>query len=216
VEVFLNSEPVTVYPDTLTTQEGEIEGADGICYVCVPNGGIRFPLSDLPQKDDVIDVDYFPEDGAGGAGGSDTLVVVLEDPDSIRMMRQRETTSTYVSDGVHESIVSVPEFRVSTLDPLGVLGSLILARTAWPEVTGSFTTVDSTLRTWKPGDAIDLRSAKRNLYSSQDYWRYGQRRDVRVYVQRVQKRFVSSPGEPSGLLYQVTISFSSVADRQAF
>lgn len=210
-EVFKNGNPVTVFEDTLTTQDGEIEGAENTCFMCLINSGLRFPLNDLPEQGDVIEADYFPEEG-GGEGG---LVIVLEDPDSIRMMRQRESASGYLSSGVHETIVSAPQLRVANLDPLAYLGGIVLDRYAWPELSGSISIADPAIQGWKAGQTFQLSSAKRNLYSAKDFWRYGLRRDPWVHIQGVSKRFTpyeSSEGTVN-FLFEEKIIFSSITGR---
>ena len=216
VKVFKNSTGIDLLPDTLTTQDGEIEGGEGLCFLCILNQGLRFPLSDLPKEGDIIDIDYFPEE-AGGDGG---IIVVMEDPDSIRMMRNRESTTGFVSDGVHEHIISAPQLRVRNLDPLAFLGSLVLDRLAWPEIRGQFTVSTMQAVGWRPGQSVILQSSKRNLFSSRTLWREGRLTDVRVHVQSVTKKFIpyTIPVETPGggtekWLFQETVTFSSVPQR---
>ncbi len=214
-EVFLNATKIDLLPDTLTTQDGEIVGGESLCFLCILNQGLRFPLSDLPEEGDIIDIDYFPEE-AGGDGG---LVVVMEDPDSIRMMRNRESVTGFISDGVHEHIISAPQLRVRNLDPLAFLGALTLDRLAWPEIRGSFTTVHDAVNGWLPGMSVILSSAKRNLFSSRALWREGRLTDVVVHVQSVSKTYSPTREPPTGLELYIremdTVTFSSVPQRGA-
>ncbi len=215
-KVFKNATEIDLLPDTLTTQDGEIVGGEELCFLCILNQGLRFPLSDLPEEGDIIDIDYFPEE-AGGDGG---IIVVMEDPDSIRMMRNRESTTGFVSDGVHEHIISAPQLRVRNLDPLAFLGSLVLDRLAWPEIRGQFTVSAMPSVGWRPGQSVVLQSSKRNLFSSRILWREGRLTDVRVHVQNVAKKFIpyTIPLETPGggtekFLFQETVTFSSIPQR---
>lgn len=206
-----NGVPVTLFEDTLTTQDGEIEAAEGTCFFCLINAGLRFPINDLPADGDLIVADYFPEEGGGSSG----LVIVLEDADSIRMMRQRESSVGFLSDGVHETLVSLPEFRVRSLDPLALLGGIVLSRSAWPEIGGSFTVVDPEVTGWRSGQAFTLKSSKRNLFSSRSFWRSGIRKDIFVYIQSVSKSFkpYDTGGGVTGYLLQEKVDFSSIPAR---
>ena len=212
-KVLIDGLEVTSEIDTLTTQEGEIEGSRDLCFFCIINAGLRFPLNFLPEDGAIVQVEYFPEEGGGDSG----LIVVVEDPDSIRMMRQRESVGSFLSDGIHESLVSVPELRVTNLDPLGFLGGLMLDRGAWPEIKGSWETSDTALVGFRPGQSVTLSSSNRNLFSSREYWRRGIKEDIVVHIQSVSKKFVPY-NTASGVDMLVTehVEFSSIPARLAF
>jgi len=211
-EVFLNDAPINVLPDPLTSQQGELEGPPGTCFVCILNAGVRFNLGDVPEEGDELIFDYYPEDG-GDSGG---IIVVMEDPDSIRMLTQRESSDGYLSDGVHEVVVSVPDLRAKTLDPLSFIGGIVLDRQAWPEIRGEFTTYDLDLRNWRAGQSVTLKSVNRDVFSDRLYWRTGQKDPVKVYVSQVSKSFKPAKMDPVGdtLLFEVKINFNSVPARK--
>lgn len=211
-EVFLNGESVTVYEDPLTTQIGELTGGgDNVAFWCVINGGIRFPEDNIPELGDQIEATYFPEEG----GGADGIVLTLEDPDSIRMMRNREYTSGYHSDGVHEATLSVPDMRVASLDPLAFLGGIVLDRQAWPEISAEFVVSDPSFVGWKPGQVVRLSSSKRNLYSARHFWRTGARSSIEMHVQQVQKKYLPYQKDDLsiGTLIEERVSLSSIPAR---
>ena len=211
-KVLIDGIEVTSELDTLTTQQGEIEGSRDLCFFCIINAGLRFPLNFLPEEGAIVQAEYFPEEGGGDSG----LIVVVEDPDSIRMMRQRESVGSFISDGVHESLVSVPELRVTNLDPLGFLGGLMLDRGAWPEIRGSWESSDTALVGFRPGQSVTLSSSNRNLFSSREYWRRGIKEDILVHVQSVSKKFTPY-NTASGVDMLVTehVEFSSISARLA-
>ena len=226
-EVFVDDEPVLVFEDPLTTQIGELEGAGGTCFFCLVNSGLRFPLNAIPPEGSIVRAEYFPEQGGGDGGGGEDggIVVVVEDPDSIRMMRQRESvasigtepTTAYASNGVHEAVISAPELRAATLDPLAFLGGILLNRSAWPELKLDFETSDPAVRGWRAGQAVRVSSTKRNLFSARDYWRTGQKRDILFYVKTAQKKFIPYKKADSsiGTLFEEKVTLSTIPTRLA-
>jgi hypothetical protein len=207
-KVILNDEELAVHLDPLTTQVGELEGGDdGSCFVCLLNQGLRFSLNNIPEEGAQIEAEYYPEEAGGDGGG---LVLVLEDPDSIRMMRQRESAAGYLSSGVHEAVLSVPEMRVATLDPLSFLGGIVLDRSAWPEISGSFKVHNPDVQGWQAGQVVTLKSAKRNLFHPRAFWRQGIKQDVQVHIQTVSKRFHPYPPGAVGYLYEEAVNFSTI------
>jgi hypothetical protein len=186
--------------DPLTTREGDLNGSDGECFVCILNSGIRFPDNHLPEPGSNVDVTYEPVAG--------DKVITLEEPDSIRMMRSRESGGTGGPvDGVYERVLSMPDFRVESLDVISAFGMLMLDRLAWPVISGQFETID--VEGWKPGQTIVLKSEKRDLYDIKAYWKTGRKQDLRVYIQSVSRQYINTN---LGVKEKSVITFSSLAN----
>lgn len=199
VEVSLSAggtgDPVslTTREDPIMQAEGELEGSADVVYICIINSGIRFPLSSIPPSGDVIHVVYLPTQG--------DQVEVIEDPDSIRMMKAREG-----GDGVHEHIISLPDYRVRDTSPIIGLAELVLDRMAWPVVSGTFKTL---VGGWRAGQSFVIASDNRALFDYKSFWKLGRRQNPTVYVQSVSKRFI--PRGATTYLVENTVEFSNIA-----
>jgi len=160
---------------------------------CVFNWGVRFPTVDLPAAGDLVEVDYryvIPE-----------RVFVYFDPDSIDEMARREG-----SDGHHEIMISLPDYRVSTIDPIKFYAEMVLMRNAWPILTGSFETF---LRGWRSGQFFYLKSNVRDIYDVAHWVKTGrgEKVPVRVWVEQVRKKIVNLD-EPEAIV-RTSVDFSS-------
>lgn len=124
-----------------------IDGAEGEAYVCVWNVGVRFPLDDLPEEGDIVRVIYAYE--------RQQQVLESRNLTSIAVIGARED-----SDGIHERCISLPELRATTLQSAKNYTEMLLARAAWPILTGSFQTY---VTGWEPGQKFELSSATREI-----------------------------------------------------
>lgn len=182
--------------DPLTTREGDIKGSANECYVCILNSGIRFPEDFTPEVGSNVDVEYSPIAG--------DLVIPIEDVDSIRMMRSRESGGSGPTDGVYERVLSLPEFRVESIDTVTAYGLLMLDRLAWPVMTGQFQTM--AVEGWKPGQYFTLSSAKRDLYDYKTFWRTGKKVNPKMYVQSISREYKNIKGDAVLEITDVTFS----------
>jgi len=185
-ERILELDPLDGRPET-------IQGVPGRAYICVFNWGVRFPTVDLPSAGDLVEVDYryvIPE-----------RVFVYFDPDSIDEMARREG-----SDGHHEIMISLPDYRVSTLDPIKFYAEMILRRNAWPILTGSLETF---LRGWRSGQFFYVQSAVRDIFDVAHWVKTGrgEKVPVRVWVEQVRKKIVSLAGAKA--VIRTSVDFSS-------
>lgn len=189
-----------VHLDPLTTRDGDLSGSEGECFVCILNSGIRFPEDHPLEPGSNVDVNYAPVAG--------DQVITLEDTDSMRMMMSRESGGRGPTDGVYERVLSLPEFRVESVETISAYGMLLLDRIAWPVITGQFQTIS--VEGWKPGQTFVISSPKRDLYDHKEYWKTGRKVDPRVYVQTVARRYV--PTREGIITEMTTVNFSSLAN----
>lgn len=185
----------TLIDDPLDGSDESITGVEGTAYLCTFNWGIRFPTSDLPQSGDLVKSTYSPEDVE--------RVMVVFDEDSIEEFSRREGT-----DGKHYAVISVSDFRVSSEDPVLMLGKLILSRKAWPVITGNFTIRTTNYGEWAPGQTFTVISTKRDIFDIKTWVssNYVTKNPMRVWIVSVKRRF-----EPtlSGIIEVDEIEFSS-------
>lgn len=199
VEREVELDPLDGSPDSIT-------GVPGRAYVCLFNVGLRFPTSDLPGKGDTIKAEY--------KYVLEPRIFVVEDEDSQTEMARREKHLEggveQSTSGVHEAVISLPDFRVSSLDPVEFFGELTLDREAWPLVTGSFTTF---LDGWRAGQYFKITSSNRDIFDiptwvkSSGYPDDGTKDPLPVWVTGVTKAIVAQ--ETGGYRIRSEVEFSS-------
>jgi hypothetical protein len=169
---------------------------------CTVNKGLRFPTSDIPENGSNVSTIFNPAKGE--------QVRTVSDPDSIAMMAAREG-----STGIYEYVMSIPEYRVEDANPIIFMGQLILARHAWPILSGSFETM--TIQGWRAGQYFTVNSPKRDIYDYKVYQKQGIKQDPTVYVQTVTKEVNMVRGDDGLTSYLIrnTIAFSTVISEQA-
>jgi len=186
--------------DSLESDTGTILGTCGEIYVCLINQGVRLPINCLPEVNDWITATYNPVRGQEGE-----LVFIVEDRDSQRMIREREGGA---STGIYEHMVSMPDVRVESPDPIEAYGNILLNRMAWPQVEGVF--ASQQLTNWKAGQTFTLTSSKRDLYDEKVYWKSGKvtKTSIRMWVQSVTKHIlmVDSITGTTSLLANITFT----------
>ena len=117
------------------------------CFVCLDNRGVRFAPGHIPTLGDTIDIDYkFLND----------KVIVVEDPDSIDFVKQREGPP---STGIYESVINAPDLIDVTDESVAAFGELILNRQANPREKGAFSVYGAG---WQAGQVFILESARRH------------------------------------------------------
>jgi len=168
--------------DPLDGSPSSVTGVPGVAYLCTFNWGVRFPTSDMPGPGDTVRVDYHPE--------IPDRVVVVMDEDSIRECARRES-----SDGRHEMYMSASDYRVSDELPILRLGEMILARTAWPVISGSMVLRTQDYGAWKPGQWFTIYSADRDIYDVRAWVKsnYTTKMPQRVWVTEVTRKFEVHP-----------------------
>src|SRR5574337_239927 len=181
--------------DPLSTREGDITGSPGQAFVCILNVGVRFPTSDIPDAGSNVDISYPPL--------ATDQVLPVEEPASIRMMKNRESGGPGPTDGVYENTLSVPDFRVDNVSTVAAYGLFVLDRLAWPVISGQFDTM--TTEGWKPGQTFTITSSKRDVYDHKTYWTTGAKIPPRMYIQSVTRKFANIDG---GVIEIDTVSFS--------
>jgi len=154
--------------------------------VCLDNWGVRIPSNLTPPGNGVpvnITYNYAYEP-----------VVVVEDPDSIALMRQRENTATAPSDGRHMFKFNVPDMRVDSEETIYEYGLLLLRRYAKPILTVRFS---SWFQGWRAGQNFHVYSSPtmRNV-------------DAQVFIKSVSKRILKSSDGQARLFYDVTATNS--------
>lgn len=195
-----------IEPDPLTTVQGTLKGPAGTAYLCILNWGIRFPLDDEGvvrlETNEVVEIVTTPM--------RDDIVYVVEDIDSQKMMADREGLTWGVNAaGIYEHVISLGDVRLPSPEAAEQYGDLLLQRSAWPEVTGTFIT--QVLGGWKAGQYFTLSSSKRDLYDAETYWKDAVKVDIGVWAQTVTKR-VLGPDRGSGTVIMETIvEFANVA-----
>ncbi len=185
--VTVDGTPRTVVIDPLDGAQVTLDGKEGLAYICTFNMGLRFPLTDLPTAGQAIAITYHSE--------LPDRISMFEDKASIDFFADREsygTASVNQSSGVHSFMVSVPNVKVTSIDPIEAMGEYLLARYAWPLRSGSFTTYS--LTGWKSGQYFNLTSdsAHRDIYDYESYWKSGDdetKNPVVMYVHQVRKTF---------------------------
>lgn len=182
--------------DPLDNDDATLKGTPGTVAICILNWGIRFPLEDLPEAGELVEMVYNPVRPGD-------IVYMVEDPDSQAMMREREGAG---SDGVYEHMVSLPDVRVESEEPIEAYGRILLDRIAWPEVTGSFKS--QLITNWRAGQSFVITSSKRDLYDARAFWKEGVRDSTRVWVQSVSKR-VLGQNISGPIIMEATIQFAN-------
>lgn len=175
-----------------TAGDGNAEA--NTAFVCVDNWGVRLP-------DGVA--------APGGTGDANEIpirieyngmyepVVVVEDPESIAYMRERENTAIAPSDGRHEFKFQIPELRVDSEDVIIDYGNLLLARYAMPVINASF---KSWTQGWRAGQSLRIRSTRYNLDPGGE--------GVQFYVHSVKKSILISNHLMNVLKYDIDCSTS--------
>jgi len=181
--------------DPLDGAQETIDGNEGEVLICTFNMGARFPLTDLPQQ--AFTVYYYPE--------LPDRISMYEDIDSIRYFASVEGTS-----GVHEFLISVPDMKVESIDPIAAMGEYMLRRYAWPLITGSFVTYE--IHGWKHGQMFRLHSTDRDIYDIPTYAKTGAKRDPLMFVVSVSRTYhpIRDPesGDPT-IMAKETVTFSN-------
>jgi len=171
-----------VIADPLDGAAATLEGKSGQAYICCFNMGLRFPLADLPTAGDIIKIGYHSE--------LPDRISMFEDRASIDFFADRESfgaEDVNQSSGVHSFMISIPDVRVTSIDPIEEMGEYLLRRYAWPARSGSLMTF--TLTGWKPGQYFYLTSDSRDLYDYETYAKTDIKESLTMYVHQVVKTF---------------------------
>lgn len=165
----------TMKTDVADGRPDENTGGANDSFICFDNMGMRWNVA--PAAGDAIEATFkFKYD----------TVTVVEDAAAQTEMAAREG-----GDGIHEFVVNDPGLTAPTIDPANARGQILLAKYAWPIITGAF---GSFVRGWRPGQNFMLRSTRR----FKD--RLGAAIDARMYVHSVEKTIVNHPAGGSPLL----------------
>lgn len=196
-EVYTSADGETWYRrvvelDPLDGSQETLRGLPDRAYLCLVNWGVRFPTAEPPPG--------FEGEPGGEYGPPkhvkvryryvrEPIVVTFMDRDSINEMALRTGT-----DGRFEVMISLPDYRVETLDVIKFYGELMLARDAWPKVSGSFRTFMSG---WRAGQYFTIKSTLRDIYDIKRWAKSGHtvKAPVPVYVESVRRSFVMIDGE---------------------
>jgi len=89
----------------------------------------------------------------------------------------------------------LPEFRVKEIDPIEFYARLLLERRAWPQLSGSFTTMR--ILGWQPGQFFFLKSDVRDIFDVKKWVKSGWevKEPLKVWVHKVTKRLKPLRGE---------------------
>jgi len=200
-DVRVDGVPKTVAEDPLDGSSESMEGESGYAYVCVFNWGVRFPTGEIPPADAVVEFDFYYE--------RPDQIQIFFDHDSIREMSRREGDK---SNGEHHVMVSLPDYRVSTADTLEFYGMMVLREQAWPELRGSFTTVQ--VKGWRSNQHFEITSDVRDIYDIPTWvksgWADEGKKPAEVHVLSVKKRIVQTKG---GTKLETTVEFSNKKGR---
>lgn len=177
---------------------------------CVLNIGCRFGTSFIPENNSLIKVQYYPVEGQGGE-----KVQIFIDRESIRMMANREGSW---SSGIYQHVENLTHVRVDNENAITAIGTLLLERYAWPQITGR---MSSYLNGWHSGqffwivsgtvdDAKIITTAgQRDLYDQEVFWKNNKKQAIKCYVQGVTKSIVDAvPG--GNTVMRTDITFSNV------
>ncbi len=165
-----------------------VDGTTGDAYVCIWNMGIRFPGVDLPEDGDIIRVSYPFE--------RRDQVLESRDLTSIAVMAAREST-----DGIHEKVISLPALHAVSLRSATDYAEMLLARGAWPSITGSFQTYTTG---WEPGQEFTISSAVRSITDPRP-----DVGDLRVWVSRVIKTITAVEDDGGTFKIHHEVDFTS-------
>lgn len=124
-----------------------LQGIPDTVNICLWNQGIRFPLVDIPADGDIIRVRYPFE--------RQQQILEVRDLTSIGVIAAREGT-----DGIHQKVINIPELRAVSLVSAINYARMLLARGAWPVLTGSFQTY---VTGWQPRQKFTIGSAVRDI-----------------------------------------------------
>lgn len=185
------SSPRIVKLDPLDGTQESMIGKPGEAYLCIFNMGVRFPESDLPESGAPFYVYYNPE--------LPDQITMFEDTHSIRFFARREDSS-----GIHEFVLSAPELRAESIDPIVAIGEYTLARWAWPTITGKLSTYEIT--GWLPGQSFQVHWASKDLYDYKTYEKTGKKVNLTVYVHKVKKTYKRVRDDDTGLTMTLTLS----------
>lgn len=197
-------DPLSADTGTLTTDCSE---DPDIVYLCILNVGVRFPICQDTgvvqlEPGEVVEITTTPM--------RDDIIFMVEDIDSQQMMADREGVTWNVNGGgIFEHVESLGDVRLGSQEAAEAYGQILLNQTAWPEITGTFTTQQ--IHGWKAGQTFDLSSSKRDLFDAQTYWESGEvtKIDIPVWVQQVTKRVLQVEG--STTIFQNEIEFANRA-----
>lgn len=184
--VLVGTAPQSIKLDSLSSMPGDGKSEANTAYLCVANWGLRFPDgSPAPPSGTNVSITY---------SYAYEPVVVVEDPDSIAAMAQRENAAGAPSDGRHMFKFSVPELRVADESIIWDYGQLLLRRYAYPIVTVKFSTW---MQGWAAGQNFLITSApdRRNI-------------NTRLFVKSVTKRILKSSDGEARFVYDVVATNS--------
>lgn len=198
----------TVIEDPLQTREGAITGEPNTSYFCVFNIGCRFGTENIPVVNSLINVRYFPTEG------EELSVQVFIDHESIRMMQNREGVW---SSGIYQHVENLSHVRVDNENAIVAIGTLLLKRYAWPQITGRFVTYTAGWRSgqffWLVSGTVDdakniTTAGERELYDQEAYWKSGQvvKKAIKCFVQGVTKAIVYTENGATTMRTDVTFS----------
>ncbi|MCK9468415.1 MAG: hypothetical protein M0Q49_03265 [Porticoccaceae bacterium] len=177
LEVTVNGVPYNVLLDTVDGQAGDGTGGPGEVFLCIDNWGVRFPEGHQPSEGIPVEIDY---------NYANEVVVMVEDPESIAIMAEREHIEGAPSDGVHELKFEIPSLRVESSQTIWEYGQLLLARYAKLVWAYRFS---SHYQGWRAGQNTRIVSAARGV-------------DHRLYVTGVTKT-IRTQVEQSLFEYQI-------------
>ncbi len=168
--------PTTIYTKTPGAGEKSLlhEATDGVpgdsktddvCYVCLPNFGIRFnPDSpQFPPAGSKIEATYQPLTSADA-------VTIRQDYDSIADMKARESYGAFVSSGVYEEVIDAGDLHNVSQDAVNARGDLIMLQRK-RKYGGSCRFIGTV--GWKSGQYLTITSTKRlggALSAGKTFW----------------------------------------------
>ncbi len=165
-----------------------LDGYVGEAYICLWNVGIRFPLDDLPLDGSIVRVIYPFE--------RREQVLESRNLSSIAVMAGREGT-----DGIHEKAINLPALHAVSLQSATDYAEMLLARGAWPSITGSFQTYTTG---WEPGQEFTISSAVRSITDPRP-----DVGDLRVWVSRVIKTITAVEDDDGAFKIHHEVDFTS-------
>ena len=136
-------------------------GVAGSVYISVANSTIRFPGADPLQEGELVRARYHVR--------RTDAVLISRNETAMAALAARDGT-----DGVREKRMDMPALQASDLTSAMAYADMLLARGAWPAISGSF---GSYVEGWLPAQGFTVSSTVRGI------------QDTDVWVTKVTKRY---------------------------
>ena len=126
-------------------------GSAGEVYISITNSTIRFPTADPLLEGEIVRARYYVR--------RTDAVLVSRDLTSIAAVAAIDG-----SDGIREKRMSLPSLQASDLSAAMTYAEMLLNRSAWPIISGSF---ESYVNGWLPGQLCTIDSDVREVEDPQ-------------------------------------------------